>query len=365
MTRKTAAVFLFLSLTMFIAAGLLWAEKDSTDPKDEAKAEAEPKHVFKINGKPVPEFIAVVNGVKLPAQYLENQLITFKIFKRQRGEHMTPEEEAKLVKDTMKNLVDLELLSQKSEEMNIKADPKAVSEQISKISGQFPSRELFLNALAIQRLTMIMLKESIEKRLLEQEFLRREVVPKVDVDDASVKKYYLENPAMFRQPERIAIHHIFIRAPHTDDAGKASDPALQKKADRLMALIDKDALDLIQKTLIKLEKGGDFAKLAKKYSEDDASKVKGGLIGTITSEQTLPEIFQAASKLKAGKFSGIVKSSYGYHIVKVTEKFPAKTADLSDVKSDILNVLMKIAVQKKKEAILLEMRKSADIKLLL
>lgn len=363
MTRKTAAVFLFLTLSIFIAAGLLWAEKDSTDPKAEAKAE--PKHVFKINGKPVPEFIAVVNGVKLPAQYLENQLITFKIFKRQRGEKVTPEEEEKLVKDTMKSLVDMELLSQKSGEMNIKVDPKAVTEQISKISGQFPSRELFLNALAIQRLTMVMLKESIEKRLLEQEFLRREVVPKVDVDDASVKKYYLENPAMFHQPERIAIHHIFIRAPHTDDAGKASDPALQKKADRLMALIDKDALDLIQKTLIKLEKGGDFAKLAKKYSEDDASKVKGGLIGTITSEQTLPEIFQAASKLKAGKFSGIVKSSFGYHIVKVTEKFPAKTADLSKVKSDILNVLMKIEVQKKKEAILLEMRESADIKLFL
>ena len=231
--------------------------------------------------------------------------------------------------------------------------------------SKFPSRELFLNAIALQRLTLKMLKASIEKRLLEQEFLRRNVVPKVNVDDASVKKYYRENQGKFRQPEKLTIYHIFTKAQRLQDAGEISDPALQKKADRLMALIDKDALNLIETLLIKLEKGGDFEKLAKKYSEDDASKDKGGLIGAITDEQTLPEIFQAARKLKAGETSGVVKSNFGYHIVKVTEKFPAKTAALSEVKSDILNVLMKIEVQKKKEAIILEMRKSADIKLLL
>ena len=237
--------------------------------------------------------------------------------------------------------------------------------EIDKISGQFPSRELFLNALALQRLTLEMLKASIEKRLMEQEFLRSQVVPKVNVDDASVKKYYQENTGMFHQPEKLTVYHIFAKALHLKDAGKASDPALQKKADRLMALIDKDALNLIETILVKIKKGEDFSELAKKYSEDDASKDKGGLIGAITDEQTLPEIFQAASKLKTGETSGVVKSNYGYHIVKVTEKIPAKTAALSEVKSDILNVLMKIEVQKKKEAILLEMRKSADIKMLL
>ena len=168
MTRRVNAVFIFLSLALFFSPAFLWA--DTGLPK---AAEKDTKHVFKINGKPVPEHVAIVNGVKVPAQYLENQLITFKIFKRQRGEQATPEEEALLVKDTMKSLVDMELLSQKSEELNIKVDPKAVDRQISKISGQFPSRELFLNALALQRLTLKMLKASIEKRLIEQAFLRR------------------------------------------------------------------------------------------------------------------------------------------------------------------------------------------------
>jgi parvulin-like peptidyl-prolyl isomerase len=61
----------------------------------------------------------------------------------------------------------------------------------------------------------------------------------------------------------------------------------------------------------------------------------------------------------------VVKSTYGYHIIRLTEKHPAKTAELSEVKADILNVLMKIEVQKKKEAMLTEMRKSADIKIFL
>ena len=361
MTGRFNAVFIFLSLTLFFAPAFLWADTEQSDPKQAA----EKKHVFKINGKPVPEHVAIVNGVKVPAQYLENQLVTFRIFKRQRGQQATPEEEAILVKETMKSLVDMELLAQKAVELNIKANPKEVSQQIDKISDQFPSRELFLNALALQRLTLTMLKASIEKRLIEQAFLRSQVVPKVDVDDASVKKYYQENLDKFRQPEKLTVYHIFAKAMRLKDAGKISDPALQKKAERLLALIEKDARNLIESIIIKLEKGGDFEKLAKKYSEDDASKDKGGLIGSITDEQTLPEIFQAASKLKAGETSGVVKSGFGYHIVKVTEKIPAKTATLAEVKSDILNVLMKIAVQKKKEEMILKMRKSADIKLLL
>ena len=119
MIRRISIVFLFLSLTLFFTVGLLWAETNSPKPGPGA----ETKHVFKIDGKPVPEHIAIVNGVKVPAQYLENQLITFKIFKRQRGERVTPEEEKEIVKETMKSLVDMELLSQKSEKLNIKADP--------------------------------------------------------------------------------------------------------------------------------------------------------------------------------------------------------------------------------------------------
>ena len=361
MIRRISSVFIYLLLTIAFLSSDSWADTAPDNPTPELA----PKEVFKINGKVVPENIATVNGVNVPAQFLENQLITYKIFKRQRGEKVSPQEESKLIKDTVKSLVDMELLSQKSKQLNIKTDPNTVKKQIDKISDQFPSRELFLNALATQRLTLDMLKTSIENQLMEQEFLRSQVVPKVDVDDASVKKYYDENPEMFKKPEMLTIYHIFIRTPPANNSEQITDPVMKKRADRLIALIDKDALNLANTILLKLEKGEEFEKLAKEYSEDGASKDKGGLIGSITSEQTLPEIFQTASKLKEGETSGVVKSSYGYHIVRLNEKLPAKTAELSEVKADILNVLMKIEVQKKKEAILTEMRKSADIKIFL
>jgi hypothetical protein len=349
---------MFFLLTFTFAGSHLSADTAPSKPTP-------PKDVFKINGKIVPENIAIVNGVNVPAQYLENQLITYKIFKRQRGEKVSPDEESQMIKDTVKSLVDMELLSQKSEQLNIKADPKTVSEKIDKISGQFPSRELFLNALATQRLTLEMLKTSIENQLMEQAFIRSQVVPNVNIDEAIVTKYYNENPGMFKKPEMLTIYHIFLRTPPASNSEKISDPAMKKRADRLIALIEKDALNMANSIIVRLEKGEIFEKLAEEYSEDNASKDKGGLIGSITSEQTLPEIFQTASKLKPGATSGVVKSSYGYHIVKLTEKLPAKTAELSEVKADILNVLMKIEVQKQKEAILTEMRKSADIKIFL
>jgi parvulin-like peptidyl-prolyl isomerase len=270
-TRRISSVFIFLLLTFAIFGGDLWADTASPKPTPTSP----PKDVFKINGKIVPDNIATVNGVNVPAQYLENQLITYKISKRQRGEKVSPQEESKLIKDTIKGLIDMELLSQKSAQLNIKADPKAVNKQIEKISGQFPSRELFLNALSTQRLSLEMLKSSIENQLIEQEFLRSQVVPKVDVDDATVTKYYNENSGMFKNPEMLTIYHIFIRTPHSD-SDKISDSAMKKRADRLIALIEKDAQNLASSIILKLEKGEKFEKLAKEYSEDDASKEKGG-----------------------------------------------------------------------------------------
>ncbi len=74
---------------------------------------------------------------------------------------------------------------------------------------------------------------------------------------------------------------------------------------------------------------------------------------------------EAAKKLKVNQISEIIKSSYGYHILQVTEKFPESTLPLSEVKSDILNILLKKEVEKKKESLLSKMRESAKIKLFL
>jgi foldase protein PrsA len=76
-----------------------------------------------------------------------------------------------------------------------------------------------------------------------------------------------------------------------------------------------------ERILKEIKAGGDFAAAAKKESLDPGSKDKGGDIGFITESSSLvPEFKKAAMALKPGELSGVVKSQYGYHIIKATEQ---------------------------------------------
>ena len=76
--------------------------------------------------------------------------------------------------------------------------------------------------------------------------------------------------------------------------------------------------------------GGDFAALAKKYSEDDSNAQQGGDLDYFTRGRMVPEFDTAAFALAPGEVSGLVKTQFGYHIIKVTDRKPAITRDLKD-----------------------------------
>src|SRR5205085_4024419 len=81
--------------------------------------------------------------------------------------------------------------------------------------------------------------------------------------------------------------------------------------------------------------GGDFAKLAAQYSEDPGSGKNGGELGWIGRGRTVPEFEKAAFSLPKGQTSDLVKSSYGFHIIRVEDKQDAHVKTLAEVKSEI------------------------------
>lgn len=324
-------------------------------------AGAEP---FAINGKPVPATVATVNGVVLDSQLLISEVKVYRLMNRQNNKTLTEKEMAEYSHQALSRLVDQELLYQQARKKNIRINPHVVELKVQEVRQQFPSPELFQAALDLQGLTLDLLKIKFEKQLAEESIIRQEIAPHVKVGDPEVAAYYRANLDKFQTPEQYEAHHIFTAAlqpdPHSQNF---DDDATRKKAARLNALVDQDAAEKSQDLYRQLKQGADFGELAKKHSEDSATGKKGGSWGAVALSE-FPEIMsQALRRLKQDEISEPVRSPYGYHILKWTKKIPAGHLPLSELKTDILNTLLRKKTLSEHQKMISKMREQADIKL--
>jgi parvulin-like peptidyl-prolyl isomerase len=328
MKLKTLVV-IFLLFLLTLPQSLLAKEKSSP---------------FTLNGKLVPLVVARVNGVALGSEVLQRELFAFRFQSKQMGKEIKPEEEYSIARELLKSAVARELIVQKSKTLGITITDEKIDLQLKNIEDQFPNHESFITALAFQHLNIASLKEKIQRTLLEDELMRREIAPKVKVSDEAIQKYYDDNKASFTKPVLYRVSHIHTTT--LTPAGKPEDKANQEKAQRLTKMINAEAKEKISSVLKKVQAGEDFADLAKRFSEDKASKEAGGVLGELHPGSTLPEISEEMTKLKEGATSGIIKSNFGYHILKLDEIIPSKLIPFSDTKTDIMNLLLKMETEK-------------------
>jgi len=172
--------------------------------------------------------------------------------------------------------------------------------------------------------------EKLKTRVMVRRVIEK-VIESISVSDDDVKNYYEKHKKEFAVPEQVDAAHILIKV--KDFSNKNEDKAALKKA--------KDMLK-------KIKAGEDFTELAKKYS-DGPSKRKGGDLGYFYRGQMVPEFEKAAFGLKVGQVSGIVKTKFGYHIIKVLGKKKASQKGLKDVKEMLKK---KLISEKKRTAVL-------------
>ncbi len=138
---------------------------------------------------------------------------------------------------------------------------------------------------------------------------------KVTVTDAEIQAQYQANIATYSTPEQVHVRHILFKTEGKDDAKvKAAAEAVLAKAKA---------------------PGADFAKLATQYSEDEGSKDKGGEYDFFGKGTMVKEFEDAAWALQPNEISGLVKTQFGYHIIKMLEKRPASVKPLAEVKAQI------------------------------
>ncbi len=148
--------------------------------------------------------------------------------------------------------------------------------------------------------------EEFKKLTLASQLLDKEIISKNKVTDQEVKDYYNKHKEEFTSTSQIRASHILVKT--------------EAEANKILA---------------RLKKGEKFEEIAKKESLDTASAKNGGDIGFFSRGQLVPEFERAAAGLKVGELSGPVKTSFGYHIIKVTDKKTGPVIEFDRVKDVI------------------------------
>jgi len=197
-----------------------------------------------------------------------------------------------------------------------------------------------------------------EKIKLDYSLIRPEdLEPKISPDEAEIKAAYEKNKSKYQVPEKRSVRYALVDANQIRQNLQISDDVLKPlyqaniqqyqvpnrvhllsifftiagKTDAEVEETKKKAQDVLSQ----INKGGKFEDLAKKYSEDPNTKDKGGDLGWITQEQMAPELEKIAFSLAPGQISDVVKTQYGFHIIKVTEKETAHIKPFEEVKESL------------------------------
>lgn len=164
-------------------------------------------------------------------------------------------------------------------------------------------------------------KTEPEVKLLYLDYSYGTIGEKITIDDEAIEKYYQDNKDTFTTPEKRGARHILFKADENSSAEVHEEQ--QKKAEEILAMA---------------KGGSDFAELARQYSEGP-SKTQGGDLGLFTRGQMVQPFDEATFSLAEGEISDVVKTSFGYHIIKLEKIVPETTRPLAEVKESIQTTL--------------------------
>ncbi|MGI9334002.1 MAG: SurA N-terminal domain-containing protein [Gammaproteobacteria bacterium] len=152
------------------------------------------------------------------------------------------------------------------------------------------------------------------------EVSRQTISGDIPVDESDLEALYELNIAKYGRPEQREASHILIRVP-----ADADDGAVEQAREKIQALATR------------LEEGADFAALAAEHSEDPLSAAEGGSVGAIVKGMMVPVFDDAAFALAEGEISEIVKSDYGFHLIRVDSIQPGTTRSFDEMRELLLS----------------------------
>lgn len=222
-------------------------------------------------------------------------------------------------------MINTELLAQNAEKEGIKVTDKEIQSSFNELKTYINSDEEIKGAAEELGINDEFLKEQAKLSLLIQKS-QEKFYKEGKVSESEMKEYYDKHIDEYKKDE-VEASHILIKT--TDDNNKPLSEAEQKKAKAKA-----------EKVLKEVKAGGDFAELAKKYSDDPGSAAQGGALGAFGKGMMVQEFEDAAFGMEPGEISDLVKTDFGYHIIKVTDRIK-ETTSFEEAKEGIKEEILK------------------------
>ena len=313
-------------------AGLTNASPTNASPTDAMTA---------LFGDPV---IAKGKGFEIKRSALDQIMVGAKGQAAAAQQQLPPDFEAR----ALNQLITIQLLLQTATDADRVEGQKDADIQYTNILKHFGSEEAFARQLKAVGMTMAELRAKALQESVAKAALKREL--KVVVTDDEVLKLYTDRPADFEEPEKAHVRHLLLMT---------IDPATQAPLSADQVTAKRKQIDAL---LVRARAGEDFATLVKQYSEDPGSKESGGEY-TFARGQMVPEFEAAAFSMTNGQISDVVITKYGFHIIKLLEKIPAKKVELAKVSDDIRNYLIQQKISKLAPAYITQLKKDSDLQI--
>ena len=330
---------------MVLAAGVagLLSVRAATAPAVVSTNDSAADAMTKLFGDPV---IVQGTGFTLKRSALDEVVSGAKANAAAQGQQLPADFQASV----LNQLVTIQLLLQKATPVDQAAGKAEADLQFTNLVKRFGSQEAFQRQLSAVGMTVEDLRGKAVQEAVAKATLKREL--NINVSDAEAQTYYTNHSAEFEEPELAHVQHILLMT---------IDPATRTSlSSNTIASKRKQIDDLLKRA----KAGEDFGALAKQYSEDPGSKANNGELPEFPRGQMVPEFEAAAFSLAPNQISEVITTQFGYHIIKMLDKKPAKKIDYATAAADIKEGLGRMKIAKVAPAYVKNLRTEYKVEIL-
>jgi peptidyl-prolyl cis-trans isomerase SurA len=224
-----------------------------------------------------------------------------------------------IFRKVLDSLVEEKLIDQEAKKSGIKVSNKEVDAAVEEIRRKNAvNQEQFEQLLAAEGLTPEAFKQEVEKSLLRTKLVNWALQVEYTVGERELRDFYQRNADRYRINESYRPSHILFTVPKEATPRKIRE--IRKRC---------------QEVLERIKNGEDFGELARLYSQDNSSAKDGGDLGYFKKGELLPILEKEASNLRIGEVSGIIRTDFGFHILKLLDRKGGKPAPFEEIREKI------------------------------